>query len=71
MVNAIEAPLSKYIHVGAILSKEIQSVLHRLSGNIHGGFVKSKLNKESNNKVRFVRAVSSETAVSRRSAADL
>lgn len=45
VVNAIEAPLSKYIHVGAILFKKIESVLHRLSTDIHGGFVKAKPDK--------------------------
>lgn len=61
VVNAVEASLSKYIQVRAILSKEIQSMLHQQSNNIHGGSVKSIKNNEEVCCVHTVLALCAET----------
>lgn len=60
VVNAIEASLSKYIQVGAILFKGIQAPLHRQSNNIHGGSVKSIKNNNEVSSVHAVPAVCTE-----------
>lgn len=46
VVNAIEASVSKYIQVRAILFKDIESMLDCQSNNICGGSVKSIENNE-------------------------